>query len=86
MTCNNDWDPLEEIIVGTADYATINVPNISTMKCQFPEYEESFIKEFTGFYPDQIIEEQNEDLENLSEVLKSLGVVVHRPDTSYATS
>ena len=35
------------------------------MKCQFPEYEESFIKEFTGFYPDQIIEEQNEDLENL---------------------
>ena len=53
----------------------------ATMKCQFPEYEESFIKEFTGYYPDQIIEEQNEDLDNLSDVLKSLGVVVHRPDT-----
>lgn len=86
MSCNNDWDPLEEIIVGTADYATISVPNISTMKCIFPEYEESFIKEFTGFYPDQIIEEQNEDLENLSEVLKSLGVVVHRPNTTYAAA
>lgn len=86
MSCNNDWDQLEEIIVGTADYATIPITNISTMKCQFPEYEESFIKEFTGFYPDQIIEEQNEDLEKLSKVLKSLGVVVHRPDTTYATA
>ena len=59
MSCNNDWDPLEEIIVGTADFANIPVPNISIMKSQFPEYEETFIKEFTGFYPDQIIEEQN---------------------------
>ena len=44
MSCNNDWDPLEEIIVGTADFANIPVPNISVMKSQFPEYEETFIK------------------------------------------
>ena len=43
------------------------------MKCQFPEYEESFIKEFTGFYPDQIIEEQNEDLENLIRCTQKFG-------------
>ena len=42
MTCNNDYDQLEEIIVGTADFANIPIPNISVMKCQFPEYEEEF--------------------------------------------
>ena len=48
MACYNDWDQLEEIIVGTADYASIPIPNISTMKCQFPEYEEAYVKQFTG--------------------------------------
>ena len=33
MTCNNDWDELQEIIVGTADYCNIPIPNISTLKC-----------------------------------------------------
>jgi N-dimethylarginine dimethylaminohydrolase len=84
MACNNDWSPLEEIIVGTADYASIPLTNISTMKCQFPEYEEEYIKQYTGFFPQQIIDEQNEDLEKLSDVLKKLGVKVHRPDTQYA--
>jgi len=84
MSCNNDWDNLQEIIVGTADYASIPTPNVSTMKCQFPEYEEAYVKQFTGYYPQQIIDEQNEDLNTLSETLKELGVIVHRPDTRYA--
>ena len=84
MTCNNDWDELEEIIVGTATSCNIPEPNISIMKCQFPEYEEEYIKSVTGCYPKQIIDEQNEDLEILSNTLKSLGVKVHRPDTTYA--
>ena len=48
MTCNNDYDQLEEIIVGTADFANIPIPNISVMKCQFPEYEEEFVRKWTG--------------------------------------
>ena len=47
MTCNNDYDPLDEGIVGTADYANIPIPNISVMKCQFPEYEEEFVRRWT---------------------------------------
>ena len=86
MTCNNDWDPLEEIIVGTADYCNIPIPNISTLKCQYPEFEEEYIKSVAGFYPQQILDEQNEDLEILSTTLKELGVKVHRPDTQYAES
>ena len=84
MTCNNDWDELEEIIVGTATSCNIPDPNISILKCQFPEYEEEYIKSVSGYYPEQIIDEQNEDLEVLSNTLKSLGVKVYRPDTTYA--
>jgi N-dimethylarginine dimethylaminohydrolase len=84
MTCNNDWDDLEEIIVGTATSCNIPITNISTLKCQFPEYEEEYIKSVVGYYPKQIIDEQNEDLEVLSTTLKELGVKVHRPDTQYA--
>lgn len=84
MTCNNDWDDLKEIIVGVADFANIPIPNISVLKCQFPEYEESYIKQYTGFYPQQIIDEQNEDLNTLSETLEKLGILVHRPDTRFA--
>ena len=43
MSCNNDWGELKEIIVGVADFANIPAPNISFLKCQFPEYEESYI-------------------------------------------
>ena len=84
MSCNNDWDELEEMIVGTADYATLPIPNRSVMKCQYPEFEEEFMKSVAGFYPQQIIDEQNEDLEILSDTLKELGVKVYRPDTQYA--
>ena len=86
MTCNNDWDSLSEIIIGTADFCSIPDPNISVLKCQFPEYEESYVKKHTGYYPQQIIDEQNEDLETLATTLTSLGITVNRPDTQYATT
>jgi N-dimethylarginine dimethylaminohydrolase len=76
---------LKEIIVGTAEFATIPDPNISTLKCHFPEYEERYIKEKYGLYPKQVIEEQTEDLQALSDCLESLGVIVHRPITQWAT-
>ena len=69
MSCNNDWGELKEIIVGVADFANIPAPNISFLKCQFPEYQESYIKQFTGYFPQQIIDEQNEDLNTLSQTL-----------------
>ena len=82
----NDYDDLKEIIVGTADYASIPDPNISVLKCQFPEYEESYIKDKYGIYPQQVIDEQNEDLQSLADTLTKLGVIVHRPDTQWAES
>ena len=81
MTCNNDWDDLEEIIVGTATSCNIPITNISTLKCQFPEYEEEYIKSVVGYYPKQIIDEQNEDLEVLSTLEEAFSVAIRCKST-----
>ena len=82
MSVHNDWAPLEEIIVGTAKGYRIPPLSRSFMKSQFPEYNEDDIP--VGPYPDWVIEEAEEDLEILSETLRSLNIVVHRPDLTYA--
>ena len=81
MSCNNDWAPLREIIVGTAKGYRTPKLNRSFMSCQFPEYDEKDIP--VGPYPPWIINDQESDLETLVKVLRSLGVVVYRPDTTY---
>ena len=82
MSVHNDWAPLEEIIVGTAKGYRIPPLSRSFVKSQFPEYNEDDIP--VGPYPDWVIEEAEEDLEILSETLRSLDIVVHRPDLTYA--
>ena len=82
MSVHNDWAPLEEIIVGTAKGYRIPPLSRSFVKSQFPEYNEDDIP--VGPYPDWVIEEAEEDLEILSETLRSLNIVVHRPDLTYA--
>ena len=82
MSVHNDWAPLEEIIVGTAKGYRIPPLSRSFVKSQFPEYNEDDIP--VGSYPDWVIEEAEEDLEILSETLRSLDIVVHRPDLTYA--
>ena len=82
MSSCNDWAPLKEIIGGTAK--TYNTPKLSRSfhKTQFPEYNEEDIP--VGPYPDWVIEEAEEDLNIFADTLEALGVVVHRPDISYA--
>ena len=82
MSVHNDWASLEEIIVGTAKGYRIPSLSRSFVKSQFPEYNEDDIP--VGPYPDWVIEEAEEDLEILSETLRSLDIVVHRPDLTYA--
>ena len=75
----NEWDPLRSVVVGRADHA--NWPtNDPVFKL---ESERTLWKETpvpSGAVPDWIITEANEDLEELSNTLKSLGVEVFRPD------
>ena len=74
----NEWDPLEEIVVGSATWAN------------WPTNDPMFARESTkttwtespvpsGPVPQWIIDEANEDLDTLADTLTKLGVVVHRP-------
>jgi glycine amidinotransferase len=78
----NEWDPLEKVIVGIADDATI--PELDkSLRCinyaDFPD--ESKIPQ--GKYPQQIIDEANEDLEAFCDFLRKENVEVLRPDTNH---
>jgi glycine amidinotransferase/scyllo-inosamine-4-phosphate amidinotransferase 1 len=74
----NEWDTLEEIVVGSATYAN------------WPSTDPVFAKESTkttwtetpvpsGPVPQWIIDEANEDLDILASTLTKLGVIVRRP-------
>jgi glycine amidinotransferase/scyllo-inosamine-4-phosphate amidinotransferase 1 len=74
----NEWDPLEEVVVGIADYAN------------WPSTDPVFAKESSktlwtespvpsGPVPQWIVDEANEDLNQLANTLVKYGAVVRRP-------
>ena len=76
----NDWDSLEEIIVGRADFAHIPPVDSSMKNFMFANLSNEEIKKHVGSYNQDLLKEANEDLDILSEVLEDCGVVVHRPE------
>lgn len=76
---HNDWDQLEEIIVGTADYATLPTMNKSVQAFSYAEYTLEELKSLEGPHEQRIRDEANEDLDILSKTLTDLGIKVHRP-------
>lgn len=76
----NEWDTLKEVVVGDASFA--NWPTNDPVFAQ--EHVKTTWKHSpvpAGPVPQWIIDETNEDLENLVDILKQAGVVVHRPWT-----
>lgn len=86
---HNDWDPLREIVVGTATGARVPTVDRSTMSFGYASYPVDAVKAIEGPLPQWLIDEANEDIEEFVVVLQSAGVVVHRPlpvDTSLTFS
>jgi len=79
----NEWDPLRKVIVGVADYAC--VPKLDrSMRCvNYPGNTENEIPP-SGQYPEQVIEEANQDLEKLVALLQRSGIEVVRPQKAKA--
>ena len=75
----NEWDQLEEVIVGNPWNARYPTPDKSTRLAEFPERGLDEIP--TGKFPEKILEETEEDLARFVEVLKAQGVTVRRPKT-----
>lgn len=75
----NEWDPLEEVILGNPLRARFPTPDRSTQLAEFPDRPLAEIPR--GPFPERIIEEAEEDLEEFARILRGLGVTVRRPET-----
>lgn len=79
ISTHNHWDPLEEIIVGRADFARVPTVDRSTMSMSYTNLPMEQVKPLEGQYPADIIAEGNEDMDGLAHALQDCGVIVHRP-------
>lgn len=89
VNTHNDWDPLEEIIVGHAHNSRVTV-DISTRSFSYANLSMDEIQHMEGRYPQWVIDEANEDADGLADLLTKCGVRVHRPkimdwDQEFAT-
>src|SRR5215213_3246988 len=74
----NEWDPLEEVIVGNPLSARFPNADRSTQVAEYPDRAISEIPR--GPFDERVIEETEEDLHEFSEMLEGFGVKVRRPD------
>lgn len=76
----NEWDPLEEVIVGVVDGASIPSWH-SIIRATTPEQHWDFFKKFGATsFPEELVAKANEDLDEFVSVLESEGVTVKRPE------
>lgn len=75
----NEWDPLEEVIVGNPLRARFPTADRSTQLAEFPDRPLEKIPQ--GPFPQWIIDETEEDLNAFVDVLEKAGVTVKRPET-----
>lgn len=78
VNTHNDWDPLEEIIVGHAHHTRVNT-DISAHSFSFAQFKREEIEHMEGPLPQWVIDEANEDIDGLANTLTGMGVKVHRP-------
>ena len=74
----NEWDPLEEVVVGNPFGARFPFADLSTRLAEYPDRELTQIPQ--GPFPEQIIEETEEDLQRFVDTLEAGGIKVRRPD------
>ncbi len=77
----NEWDPLEEVIVGVVEGAVVPPWDLIT-QATMPSHAASFFKKYGGKpFPKPMIEKATEELDGLVKLFKSLGITVKRPET-----
>jgi glycine amidinotransferase len=77
MKSQNEWDKLKKVIVGVADYARVPEVDLSVRTINYADREDvSDVP--VGQYPQQVIDEANEDLEVFVNFLLEEGVEVLR--------
>jgi glycine amidinotransferase len=82
MKSQNEWDQLKKVIVGVADYARVPEIDVSVRTINYADRDDvSNIP--VGQYPQQVIDEANEDLEVFVKFLEEENVEVVRPQKTH---
>ncbi|GAA3019792.1 amidinotransferase [Streptomyces fulvorobeus] len=80
VSSHNEWDPLEEIIVGRLDGATIPSSH-PVVACNIPPWAARLQGLAAGVkYPRALVERAQDELDRFIDLLESLDVTVRRPD------
>jgi scyllo-inosamine-4-phosphate amidinotransferase 1 len=79
VSVHNEWDPLEEVIIGTAVGARTPRPDRGLYALEFADLE-SAEQIPAGPFPEHVIAETEDELAQLCAQLNSLGVTVRRPE------
>jgi len=79
VNVHNEWDPLEEVIVGIADNAQVPLGDKGLFAIRYAETE-GIDSIPSGPHPPHIIERAAEELELLADKLRKLGAIVRRPE------
>ena len=81
MRSQNEWGKLKKVIVGVADNARVPEIDLSVRTINYADRKD--ISDISvGLYPQQVIEETNEDLEVFVNFLQGENVEVLRPERS----
>lgn len=76
----NEWDPLEEVIVGNVDNAVVPLWS-PYLAATTPSHARWFFEKHGGQpFPEEMIEKASIELDGLAKTLKDLGVTVQRPN------
>src|SRR5262245_13635738 len=76
----NEWDPLEEVIVGIIDGAAVPAWHV-TLQATMPVNQWDFYRTHGGKrFPQEQIDAAKKDLDEFVHILEAEGVVVRRPD------
>jgi glycine amidinotransferase len=80
VSSHTEWDPLEEIIVGRLEGATIPSSH-DVVTCNVPPWAGRLQGLAAGFrYPRLLVEKAQQEIDAFVALLQSLGVTVRRPD------
>lgn len=80
VSSHTEWEPLREVIIGTARHARFPTVDASFYPIAAKGYYPDPKSVPKGRFPDYVIEETEEDLTELAEFLSAEGVVVRRPE------
>ncbi|HEX6359008.1 inosamine-phosphate amidinotransferase 1 [Actinophytocola sp.] len=76
---HTEWDPLEEIVVGTIAGARVPIADRSLIAIEYPEMLDDPQRIPSGPYPGHVVEQTEVELDELADLLTELGVTVRRP-------